>query len=217
MVPWNKQLWDKSLISLLTLSTMEEQKEKLEFIKNHIDSYPDFPKLGILFRWELWTYFNLYSLYYKWHTSGIWLDRFATVTTIIHSTGQHRYKLPCDFQGPVFSVEKSESIPCIARCNDWARVVAVDPKAWSYSSPGSKRLLTWATISTSFWYSIYSNKEKGKTPRRRNSSLFRTRIWHGEFQQRITVLSRFWLSIFMNSVYDPPVGCQSWFIYRHLR
>jgi hypothetical protein len=68
---------------------MEEQKEKLEFVKDHIDSYPDFPKPGILFRCELGAYFNSYSLYYRCHASEIWLDRSVTVSTIVNGTGQH--------------------------------------------------------------------------------------------------------------------------------
>jgi hypothetical protein len=30
-----------------------ERKKKLELVKNHIESYADFPKPGILYRWEL--------------------------------------------------------------------------------------------------------------------------------------------------------------------
>jgi hypothetical protein len=37
-----------------------DQKQKLEFVRNHIESYPDFPKPGILFRWEFHESLNLY-------------------------------------------------------------------------------------------------------------------------------------------------------------
>lgn len=32
----------------------EEQRKKLELVKSNIRSYPDFPKPGILFRWDFW-------------------------------------------------------------------------------------------------------------------------------------------------------------------
>jgi hypothetical protein len=32
----------------------EEQRKKLELVKSNIKSYPDFPKPGILFRWDIW-------------------------------------------------------------------------------------------------------------------------------------------------------------------
>jgi hypothetical protein len=33
---------------------MEAQRKKLELVKSKIRSYPDFPKPGILFRWDIW-------------------------------------------------------------------------------------------------------------------------------------------------------------------
>jgi len=33
---------------------LEEQRKKLELVKGNIKSYPDFPKPGVLFRWDIW-------------------------------------------------------------------------------------------------------------------------------------------------------------------
>jgi adenine/guanine phosphoribosyltransferase-like PRPP-binding protein len=61
---------------------MEEQKKKLQLVKEHIESYPDFPKPGTLFRWELGECFGLHSLYLK----------SVTISTIIYSMELSPYK-----------------------------------------------------------------------------------------------------------------------------
>jgi hypothetical protein len=37
----------------VTHDGQEEQRKKLELIKSNIGSYPDFPKPGVLFRWDI--------------------------------------------------------------------------------------------------------------------------------------------------------------------
>jgi len=37
-----------------TYDGLEEQRKKLELVKRNIRSYPDFPKPGILFWWDIW-------------------------------------------------------------------------------------------------------------------------------------------------------------------
>jgi hypothetical protein len=38
----------------VTYDGLEEQRKKLELVKSNIRSYPDFPKPGIVFRWDIW-------------------------------------------------------------------------------------------------------------------------------------------------------------------
>jgi len=41
-------------MSLFLHDGVEEQKKKLELVKRNINIYPDFPKPGVLFRWDIW-------------------------------------------------------------------------------------------------------------------------------------------------------------------
>jgi hypothetical protein len=36
---------------------VEERRKKLELVKRNIKNYPDFPKPGVIFRWDIWFIF----------------------------------------------------------------------------------------------------------------------------------------------------------------
>ena len=61
----------------------EEQKKKLEFVKSNIISYPDFPKPGILFWWDIWFIIIIIIIYVN---EAVSRGSFVTVTTVNYLT-----------------------------------------------------------------------------------------------------------------------------------
>ena len=62
----------------------EEQKKKLEFVKSNIISYPDFPKPGILFWWDIWFIIIIIIIIYV--NEAVSRGGFVTVSTVNYLT-----------------------------------------------------------------------------------------------------------------------------------